>query len=156
MEKQSLIALLLAKIALLLPQLWVAKNNALYNYAVKFLGTDASPVDLATDMYGCAETVTTILNKYMEFPIILGTSTLNAKLAASPKFRRTYTPTPGCIIISPTTSKNVGHVGFVGQNSQVLSNDSYTGKFSTNYTITSWIARYQGKLGLDVIYYTLI
>lgn len=156
MDKQSLITSLMAKLAILVSQLWVAKDLALYNYAVKFLGVDSSPNDLADDMVGCAETVTTILNKYMGFPIILGTSTLNANLSTNPKFKRTYTPTPGCIIISPTTPKNVGHVGFVGQNNIILSNDSYTGKFSANYTIATWTARYKNALGLEVIYYTLI
>lgn len=136
-----------------------SKGEELYDFAVKYLGTDASPADLADDVVGCAETVTTILKSYMGFPVILGTATLYSNLEQNPKFKRTTSPMPGDIILSPTgmgNGKIQGHVGFVGKNGQVLSNDSYTGKFSANFTLATWNARYKDKGGLPVYFYQIV
>lgn len=143
----------------LLPFAAKSKSETLYQFALKYLGTDASPADLADDVVGCAETVTTILKAYMGFPVILGTATLYSNLETNPKFKRVTVPMPGNIVLSPTGMGNgniQGHVGFVGQNGQILSNDSYTGKFSANFTLDTWNARYRDKGGLPVLFYSII
>ena len=122
-----------------------------------YLGTDASPRDIAKDELACAETVTTILRTvYPTTPIITGTWTLFDWLRdAKNGWEETQTPEPECIVISPTGMGNpgtVGHTGFVGENNVIMSNDSRTGKFLENYTIDTWNAYYK-KRGFPVYYF---
>lgn len=122
------------------------------------IGTDASPSDNAPDELGCAETVTTLLRKvYPTTPIITGTYTLLQYLD-NPKngFVITHTPTPECIVLSPTGTGNagtVGHVGIVLEDGIIASNDSRTGKFMKNYDLSTWRSRYHEKQGMPVFYY---
>ena len=136
-----------------------SKSFKFYKFCLNYLGVDASPRDLAKDMVGCAETVTTLLDNFMGCQIILGTATLESVLATSRQFVPVVNPEPGCIIISPTGSGNgtiEGHTGIVGMNGQILSNDSYTGKFSANWSIKTWTEYYHVKGGLPIYYYKLI
>lgn len=125
----------------------------LYYTALGFLGVDASPNDAAPDELGCADTVSSIiLNAFG--PIIkysISTAELCNILNASPHFKKVSNFKFGDIIISPTAigkqpgSLTNGHVGIVGEEEEVLSNDSATGMFKNNFTITSWVARYRTK-----------
>jgi hypothetical protein len=57
---------------------------------------------------------------------------------------------PGCIIISPTAGNAIGHVGIVGRGDDIYSNSSSRGRWEQNFSIESWIRRYQEQLGLKI------
>jgi hypothetical protein len=127
--------------------------------AQSFLGRDASPKDRAADMVGCAESVSMIIRELLlNFPIILGTWTMNDQFQKDKRFTPVTVPMPGTIIISPTgTVANapfVGHVGIIGSDGRIMSNDSFTGRWESNYTLDSWRDRW-GAAGYPVYYYQL-
>lgn len=120
-------------------------RELLVQMAITHLGTDASPNDLAPDELGCAETVNAIYKKLYGVEIGGGVSTyyLFKALREHKDFKRVDAPMPGDIAISPTgysASKTVpnGHVGIVGFNGSIMSNDSRTGTFEQNFTLDSW------------------
>lgn len=124
-----------------------------------FLGTDASPNDKAPDELGCAETVTTIMKKlYPETPVILGTWTMWMFLRDE---KNGWVEVPSyeenAIVISPTGSgSGVGHVGICMGDSLIASNNSFgvfKGRFTENYTETTWRAKYAGRQGMPVLFY---
>lgn len=135
-------------------------ENTLLEVCESFIGMDASPNDNAPDELGCAETVSTIVNKkYKDFPIITGTWTLNSYLS-NPKngWVRVDNPMPEDIVISPTglgRKGTNGHTGFVLNNGIIASNDSRSGKFIKNFTIEVW-KDYYGKLGYPTYFYRKI
>src|SRR3954462_12894985 len=55
-------------------------------------------------------------------------------------------PPSGDIVISPTGYGNGsmpnGHVGIIGDNGQIMSNNSATGLWDIHFTLASWKARY--------------
>ncbi len=130
-------------------------NNRLILFAtaVKALGTDASPNDIAPDEYGCAETVYDILAMAFPlnvgFPFTVSTNILYKDLLAS----RLYTKVEdgqeleGDIIIYPTGygsgKLSNGHVFIRGELNKYMSNSSLTGKFEENYTKETAKARYE-------------
>ena len=147
----------------LLAMVGLLRRRLILSLAKDHLGKDASPKDRATDEYGCAESVTEILNKAIGFPIITGTWTLDSYLSQDKRFAPTQDPHPGDILVSPTgTSKLgkkapfVGHTAIVGENGILYSNDSYTGRWMANYTLDSWKARYVDKGKYDMRFYTLV
>lgn len=137
-----------------------AARIKLYDKAVASLGTDASPNDLAPDEYGCAETVSNIIHRaFADFPEeILSTAQLYKALLKHPKFKGVSDFNFGDVIISPTgyaTHPDVipnGHVGIVAKHS-IMSNSSATGKFSENFTLSSWDARYRQRGGYPVLFF---
>lgn len=155
------ISLLNQAIPLLLKLIGLKKRKTLYGVAVSYLGRDASPADTTSDVTGCAESVSMVIRDVLpDFPIILGTWTLNERLKADPRFRPVTVPMPGTVIVSPTgtsTSKKVtnGHTGIIGGGDAIMSNDSNTGHFDQNYTLASWNERW-GKAGYQTSMYQLI
>lgn len=139
------------------------KNNPmipknLYDVALKFLGKDASPNDVAPDELGCAETVSMLIRELIAFPVITGTWTLWDTLRKDSRFEAIGAPEVGAIVISPTGSGNgsiPGHTGICGHNGEIMSNDSYKGTFEKNFTEESWKTRYMQKGGFPVYYYRL-
>lgn len=133
----------------------ILPRQRLYLVAASSLGTDASPNDLAPDEYGCAETVNEIYKKtFGEHIINPGISTYQlyrAMLNQKNRFMKVWSPMPGDIIISPTGYGNGaipnGHVGYCMANDMIASNNSFTGKFEINYSISSWKERYVIKGG---------
>lgn len=125
-----------------------SNSEILYFTAVGCLGTDASPADIAPDEYGCAETVSDIIEKAFpsSVPFTISTYQLYHSLLRSSQYVRTDVPRRGDIVISPTGYGNGklsnGHVGIIGMTGQIMSNNSFTGKFDANYTIQSWRERY--------------
>ena len=134
----------------------------LYEAARSFIGTDASPNDLAPDELGCAETVNEIIRRafgdYLHNDNRLSTYWLYKALRESPDFTETFIPVPGLIVISPTsfgTRRNPdstfaiphGHVGIVMLDGKIASKNSRTGKFEENCTIDSWADRYVKRGG---------
>jgi hypothetical protein len=158
---------LLKQIELLKNQLLdliIKKNNLkkLHDIALQSIGldVDVSPSDFAPDELGCAETISNLIRKIVpSFPIILGTWTLYGEFKRNSRFKRITEPETGAIIISPTgfgNGKFPGHVGIVGENGKIMSNDSKTGKFIQNYTLKTWAERYAIKGGFPIFYFKLI
>lgn len=153
---------LLQRIKLLLQTIVMLRRLLLHKKAINHLGIDASPIDMADDVLGCAESVTSIIRQVLpDFPIILGTWTLERRLWNDRRFVITQTPGVGDIVISATGSSKLGrnapirgHVGIVGENGIIMSNDSYTGKWMANYTLETWKKRYQEYGGYPVLFYT--
>lgn len=132
----------------------------LYLSALSFLGTDASPLDEAPDDFGCADSVSKVILKC--FPGVLQGSTSTAELyrqlSGSPLFSKVSQFNFGDIIISPTGMSKTGglangHVGIMGENEEIMSNSSATGLWTTNYTVTSWVARYRTLGGFPIFFY---
>ena len=128
---------------------------------------DASPMDVAPDEFGCAETVNEIYKKafgsYIETPGISTTKIFAAMVDRQDKFVRLTDPEPGNIIISPTGFSNFpntpiknGHVGIFGKDLKIMSNSSSTGKFQENYTLDTWIERYRVNGGYPIYYFKVI
>lgn len=137
----------------------ISNRDRLYNRAVSCIGIDASPNDLAPDELGCAETVNAIHRKEFGFDIGGSLSTYNMyqALKASKEFIKADQPMPGDVVISPTGYGSGalpnGHVGIVGKDGKIMSNDSYKGTFEENYTLTTWYNRYVVKGGYPMDYY---
>ena len=136
-------------------------NNRLrfFNAAIRSLGTDASPNDIAPDEYGCAETVNDIHKLAFGYAIGGDVSTyrMYRDIKLNKKFVKVEYPLEGDIVISPTGygsgGLTNGHVGIVGELTKIMSNDSSTGKFEENYTIQSWRERYVIKGGYPMAYF---
>ena len=137
------------------------KKQTLLDVCKAHLGTDASPNDVAPDELACADTVTTLVGKVdASMPHMVSTIRLNEWLR-NPKngYQVVETPQPEDIIVSPTVGERIGHTGIFLEDGVIASNDSgivrpeNKGKFLQNYTLSTWVARYQNKLGLSVIIY---
>jgi hypothetical protein len=125
----------------------------LYLESLKFLGQDASPFDEAPDEYGCADSLSKVINT--AFPKCLSgsvsTAILYKQLLESSSFIRVKTMYPGDIIICPTgfakkpSKITNGHCGIIGEDEQIMSNSSATGTWEQNYTIESWVKRYRNE-----------
>lgn len=143
----------------------VSPHKKLYEHARTFLGKDASPNDIATDEYGCAETITDIIHScFNDFPTeggtIISTIILYKRLKAHKKFNMVTNFGPGDVLVSPTgygngTIKN-GHTGIVGENGTIMSNNSETGLFEENYTVDSWVAKFRRQGGFPLYFFRRI
>lgn len=131
-----------------------AAGLKLYDLAKNSLGKDIATTQ---DELGCAEAVSGLINRaYGDFPAgILSTLDLYNKLAAHSKFRKVLLANsdPGDIIISPTTMGRDrsahGHVGIIA-NYGICSNDSASGLWKENYTMTQWLDYFATKRGFPV------
>lgn len=121
------------------------RREKLYETAYSFLGKDASPADYASDELGCAESVNAVYKAAFGKEIGGDVSTIRMyeALKNNKELRLVDSPLFGDIIISPTTLARVpvGHVGIVGK-WQIMSNNSYTGRWEAHYTLESWRLRY--------------
>jgi len=133
----------------------------LYCTALSYLGTDASPADEAPDEYGCADTASYIIINAFGNVIkhTVATADLYNQLNTSPAFQKVVDFKFGDIIISPTgmgTKPKVisnGHVGIVGENEEIMSNDSASGMFIQNYTVKTWVARWRTQGGYPIYFF---
>ena len=136
-------------------------SKTLLKVAVTSVGTDVSPLDKAPDMLGCAESVSMVIREIdPTFPIHVSTTKLFKELEKNPKYERTTDLTAGNIIISPTGygsgGLSNGHVGIIGKNGVIYSNDSYKGTWEQNYTIKSWVARYRVRGGFPIFVFKVL
>lgn len=138
----------------------MSSSELLYNAALSYIGSDASPNDLAPDELGCAETVDAIYHRVFAEYIgrgarpCLSTATLFVQLKSSGWLKQVIIPKPGDIVISPTGStgsKGPGHTGIVGRY-QIMSNDSRSGTWEANYTVESW-RRIFGRRGFPTYFF---
>jgi hypothetical protein len=111
------------------------------------LGRDASPSDKANDEFACAESVNEVVfkafNDYAGGD--LSTTRMYLALANNKKFAKVTSPlgrhrhlTYRC----GNGSMPNGHVGIIGDNGQIMSNNSATGLWDIHFTLASWKARY--------------
>lgn len=117
-----------------------------------FSNTDPSPTDPVDDILGCADSLTSVIQKqYPSFPKIYGTAQLLKELKTSKFFEETNTVTAGSVIINATGTGNDsirGHCGIIGQGGSIWSNDSRTGLWTTFYTLDTWRKRYRISGGM--------
>lgn len=134
-------------------------SGKLYMIALTCLGVDASPNDIAPDEYGCAETVNAIHTRAFGAPIGGDVSTyrLYSAIRVHSRFIGSDTPRRGDIVLSPSGYGNGklsnGHVGIVGDNGVIMSNDSKTGLFTENFTLDSWRKRYVDLGGYPMLFF---
>jgi hypothetical protein len=102
----------------------------------------------------CAWAVNKLIHGKLGAPIGGSLSTTNMGKVLASRHGRVKTATPGCVVISPTVGKNVGHVGIVGENELIYSNSSSQGQWKQNFTINKWQNYYVGK-GLAMYFYRL-
>lgn len=124
-------------------------GQKLYETALSFIGKEASPLDKAPDEYGCAESVNNIVFKAFGDYVggDLSTYRMYYSIINNKKFAKVSNPILGDIILSPTGfggTKEItnGHVGILGKDNKIMSNNSKTGLWEENYTLFSWRYRY--------------
>ena len=132
-----------------------SNREILHEVALARLGMDITPEDIISDEVACAETVNRLHEIAFSKPIGGGASThyLYYVLQNSPLFKEVSLAQclPGDIAISPTNPDNLtirGHVGIMGENEIIMSNDSSTGLLATKYNIKTWMDHYVVKGGL--------
>lgn len=135
------------------------KAELLYTLSKGLLDTHLSLNDAVPWMVGCMEAVSKVL---VEFDItgipakgIEGTFAGLDFLKQSLQFNEIYTYTPGAVVIAATGTGNGkirGHVGICGNNS-IMSNNSETGKWDTQWDIDRFTAYYNGYGAIPIRYF---
>ena len=137
-------------------------SDLLFRTAKACLNTDVTPKDLVPDNVACAETVNAIYAKAFGRAIGGAASTYNMynALLRHPEFDKVDTPLRGDVVISPTGySRNGGkivsngHVGIMGEDGKIMSNDSPSGLLKESYTIGTWTDQYVIKGGYPMVYF---
>lgn len=138
----------------------ITAGRILHQAALSFVGKDASPKDQAPDELGCVDSINEVWRAAFGTPLsaTLSTARLYAFLRADSRVSQVTLKDAqaGDIIICPTglgSNPHMphGHVGIVGEEGTVMSNDSATGKWMQNYTVLSW-TKYFGVKGGYPIY----
>lgn len=134
------------------------QSKHLCDVAYANLGKDLSPTQ---DAFGCAETACTLLTlAFGDTYKTLSTKEMYDHFLVDTYYARVLVPLAGDIILSPTGYGNGnianGHVGVVGNNDAILSNNSYDSKLEINYNLKSWKARYGDVGGFPVTYWRRI
>lgn len=141
-------------------------TERLYAKAKSLLGTDASPDDEANDRFGCADSVSQVIQSALpeyRFPTLLSTADMLRYLQKSVVFQEVDAPVAGAVIISATGTGNGniknGHVGIVGVNpspdgtTYIMSNNSFKGTWEADWTVASWTRYYKGRGGFSIHYF---
>ena len=111
------------------------------------------------DEFGCAEALNTVFAKAFGSPIGGGLSTYRMYdiLRNDSRFEKVSQPLSGDIIMSATGHGSGklrnGHVGLVGDNGNIMSNSSYSGKWEYNYTLDVWKRRYKDYGGFPMDFF---
>ena len=136
-----------------------SRQEALYLIAKKTIGKDASPLDLANDELGCAESVSVLISKIIKFPIITGTWTMLERFKKDPLFDEVnHSLGRGTIIIAATGTGNGkirGHVGILANNDNIMAANSADGIWKQFYTLNSWNKRWRDLGGFQAHYFKL-
>lgn len=134
-----------------------SKRKILAEYAKLCLGRDMDFT--VSNEYACAASLNTVARNALGEPIGGGASTFQMlqSLRFSPRWReiQIWQAEAGDVIIAATGTRtekspiDAGHVGIVSDSmglgeypKKILSNDSYTGKWSDFYTLGSFYDRY--------------
>lgn len=125
------------------------KAEQLYDLSKSLLGQHLTLNENVPWMVGCMEAVSRILRDFgvagVPLKGIEGTLQGLEFLKNSKQFQEIYSYTHGAVIISATTTGNGkvrGHVGVCGDQA-IMSNNSETGNWDTQWNITRWLAYYQ-------------
>lgn len=134
-----------------------AKTNRekLHEFFITFANIDPTPEDKVPDEISCVYSLTTIISKFIPFPILEYTPNLLSYLKSDKRFKETSEFKEGNIILSVTKTGNnsiMGHVGCISKGGKILSNSSATGLFTDKYDLVSWVERYsrQGQLAVHI------
>ncbi len=120
--------------------------------ATSFLGKNPAPNDGVPNEVACVDHLCKILDMTshgLHMKLTFTPYLFNA-LRISPLWRAVLTPSPGCIIVSPTTPFAEGHCGIFLTNNRIASNNSDTGLWQDNYSINAWINSFRLLKGLKV------
>jgi hypothetical protein len=136
----------------------VGNIPTLYDVAYSLLGKHLTLDNTVDKNVGCGQAVSYVLKKYgclIPNKGLAGTSSLNDWLRVNAT--EVGKPDVGCIIVSVTGTGNEsrrGHIGVVGK-WQIMSNNSITGLWDTQWTMDEWIQYYETEGGLDTHYYKI-
>lgn len=131
-------------------------REKLFRIAKECLNRDMAPTE---DEFGCAEALNTVFAKAFGSPIGGGLSTYRMYdiLRNDSRFEKVSQPLSGDIIMSATGHGSGklrnGHVGLVGDNGNIMSNSSYSGKWEYNYTLDVWKRRYKDYGGFPMDFF---
>ena len=135
-------------------------NQKILDFLKQNVGRDFTEYDAL----GCADTVNNILQECLGYQAGGGPSTnkMIKEIRLNKNFREvtTYEALAGDIIISPTGYGNGaisnGHVGFLGENGEIYSNNSATSKLDSHLTSTRWREYFKVEGGFPVFYFRAI
>lgn len=131
-------------------------NEKIYQTAKNLLGQN---IRVSTKELACADSVNFVYNKATGKPIGGTNSTIRMynSIRKDERFQKSEFPMRGYVIISPTGfgygTIEHGHVGIIGDNNQIMSNNSNTGLWDSHWTIDKWKNYYQKQGGFPVEYY---
>jgi hypothetical protein len=133
----------------------MTNKEKLLEKSKEMIGKEASPYDNAPDEFGCVESLCSIIRSSIarDFPLELATWKFLTLLKQDKRFKTTLELEPGNIILSPTGSGNGtvrGHTGIIGEDGTIMSNNSYTGLWESNYTINTWVERWRVVGGMPI------
>ena len=121
-------------------------RDKLYQVALSFLGKEASPLDRAPDDLACAESVNNVhrIALGVEIGGDLSTTKMYVVIQNSHLFYEVTEPGTGDIVLSPTGYVKTpnGHVGIMGDEGVVMSNNSLTGLWDKHIKLEDWKKRY--------------
>ena len=134
----------------------------LYDTSKSLLGIHLGKDTSIPWMVNCANACTDVLIRAgvpgLPLKGIAGTANLLAFLEKSDAFEEVFDYAPGLVIIAATGSGNGkirGHVGICGKN-QIMSNNSETGKWDTQWTIARWMDYYTSYGDIPTRYFKWI
>lgn len=128
----------------------------LYNAAYASLGMDMD--NTVPDEVACAASLNAVFKKAFGKPIggFASTAEMYKVLKRDARFEQVSEYEPGAIIMSPTGTSTKkapnGHVGVCGK-TNIMSNNSYTGKWGQDYNLEKWTKYYAVDRGFPVIFY---
>lgn len=128
----------------------------LYNTAKACLDMDMDQT--VPNMVACAASTNAVFKKAFGKAIggLASTAEMYKALKKDSRFELVEKYEPGCIVISPTgtSTKNSpnGHVGIAGK-VNIMSNNSFTGKWEQNYDLPKWLQYYGLGLGFPTYFF---
>lgn len=128
-------------------------KEQLLKLAKESVGTNVRSGTAPKDL-GCADALSSLLGKIMDFPNEISTVQLNKLLSTDKRFKRTLDLNKGNIIMSYTVGDKTGHCGVIIEDEKICSNTSKTGLWEQNYTVSTWVDYFRKKQGLQVLVYT--
>ena len=147
----------------------ITRRDILYHFAKLQIGKDVD--NTVSDEFACAISVNKIVERCLGKPIGGGASThyMYKALLWSPFWWKvsSFNPIknpgdalPGDLVLSPSgygNSKVIpnGHVGIISTDKKIMSNNSLTGLWEENYTLTTWYMRYVVKGGYPMYVYRI-
>jgi hypothetical protein len=129
---------------------------SLYDTAYSLLGKHLTlDLDVPKEV-GCGQALSYVLKRYgmlrMPRDGISGTIGIEKWLSENATDIEEQEATAGDVIVSITEGDNHGHCGILGYRS-IMSNNSFTGLLSCDWTLDKWKTQYEVKQGLVTKYF---